>query len=547
MQILLDEIYRWDEYKRDGNALSHKGAAGIAGDISQILAECGNGYEAKIVDLLSSWGKYGSGICRVGDRLAAWVDHIRSYPIFYADTDTGLVISNSARLLMRQTGLREPDEDSVLEFMTAGYVSGSHTLCKDIKALRAGELLLCREGERPRIIRWFSYMPVGDNVSEPSDLRAEMGIVIDGIFKDLIERTDGRPIWVPLSGGLDSRIVLAKLHEHGHRNIQAFSYGPKYNFEAIYARKVAHSLGCPWRFVDVGGQEARAIFEGDDRRAFWEYADGLKAAPSMREYAAILKLRESGLLTKDAVLINGQSGDYITGGHIAKCWHVEGDHDANNFFETVIFKHYGLWPELNIPANLERIKQRISECLPDDWRAYKKSSEWAKAEEIWEYYARQVCLVINGQRIYDYLGYDWELPLWDKKLVDFCAKLPLACKHHQLLYKDYLTSYNYKGLFPRQEHNIWRWPVHMMWVLPAAKIIGMVAGKNAKKKFYDKMKYFGHYGDQYAFFERKFHKQLSSRIRNIFSLYVHRWVQENGSLVPSRLYRSLPIMREGGV
>ena len=40
-----------------------------------------------------------------------------------------------------------------------------------------------------------------------------------------------------MSGGLDSRLIISKLAELGHKRIIAFSYGPKGSFEVKIAKK----------------------------------------------------------------------------------------------------------------------------------------------------------------------------------------------------------------------------------------------------------------------------------------------------------------------
>ena len=58
--------------------------------------------------------------------------------------------------------------------------------------------------------------------------------------------------------------------------------------------------------------------------------------------------------------------------------------------------------------------------------------------EIWEYYERQVKFIIQGQRIYDYFGFDWYLPFWDGEAIRFWSEMPLELRKNQYLFKDYL-------------------------------------------------------------------------------------------------------------
>jgi hypothetical protein len=201
----------------------------------------------------------------------------------------------------------------------------------------------------------------------------------------------------------------------------------------------------------------------------------------------------------------------------------------NNFYNVIIGKHYDLWKQYKTQKNLEFIKNRIDIFLISIFgrkRPLKTSIDGAIYEETWEYDGRQICYVVNGQRVYEYFGYNWEMPLWEKEYVDFYQALPFNMKYDQKLYKDYLRNYNYKGLFPEKEPYIWRWPIPMLWVIPMAQIIGLF-GRSAKDKFYAVMRYWGHYANQYAFFDFKYHVKTAHKARNIIALYVPKFLKEN--------------------
>ena len=51
--------------------------------------------------------------------------------------------------------------------------------------------------------------------------------------------------------------------------------------------------------------------------------------------------------------------------------------------------------------------------------------------EILEFEDRQVKYVINGQRLYEFFGYEWRLPLWDSLYLNFWEKVPLEYKFDQ--------------------------------------------------------------------------------------------------------------------
>ncbi len=471
--------------------------------------------------------EYTSGIYENKHYIVAWVDHIRSTPIYYANVNDHIYISDNPRAIQTEADLNEFDKKSELQFAMAGYVTGSKTLICDLNILQNGEFLVWDKNNKKLIVkRYYQYAPDLSAKDNWVENEKKIGNIIDDSIIKIIERANGKTIWVPLSAGLDSRIILCKLHEHGYQNIQTFTYGPRYNFEAKQAKKIAKALNVPWQEIILSETILRKYFESDTRKNFWKYADGLKTIPCMREFSAIYYLHEKNMPKSGDIFINGQSGDFITGGHIPENWYNDDAHDMNKFFIQTIDKHYDLWFDLKTPSNLEQIKNHITDILPG-YNTDNNGLDLATYSEIWEYDCRQVCYVVNGQRVYEFFGYEWEMPLWEKTLVDFCQNLPIEQKKGQALFKSYLKDYNYKGLFPKKEPYIWRWPANMLWVVAVAKIIELTKGKDSKNNYYAYMRNKGHYANQYSFFSKSLHKATYKKCRSIISLYIPIWQSEN--------------------
>lgn len=536
MQFINDPKHHWTQQQKTAVTLYFKGDKDFALELLETKLE-------NISGTLQENQRFTSGVIETNDNIIAWTDHIRSWPIFYSQKGDKFFISNNARNVKNDANLSSVNDTSCLEFAMAGYVTGKDTLYNDLFCLQPGEYLIWNKNTKKlTITRYYRYTPILTDTTQDWDTNKHtLNELLDTITRNIIERAKGRPIWIPLSGGLDSRIILCKLHEHGYKNLHTFTYGPKFNFESKVAKKVAEKLTIPWVFISPTKSQIRRYFESDIRKYFWRTTDGLKAIASMREFSAIMNLREQSLVPDDAIFINGQSGDYITGGHISHHWTSNKNHEPSDLFTVLINKHYTLWKNINAPNDIEAVTSKIPELLPKDWEKANKPEEWASIEEQWEYDGRQVCLVANGQRIYDFFGYDWEMPLWEKSLVDFCETLPLEQKTGQALYKQYLKEYNYIGLFPETEPNIWRWPVPMLWVLPIAQIIGRVLGKNRKQNFYALMRYHGHYSNQFYSFPWNIHLITYKNARNVMSLNVRQWIIESTDIFSNTIEKKMGI------
>jgi asparagine synthase (glutamine-hydrolysing) len=532
MPVLNDNLFNWKSGSKESITALYKGSTDIAHAAFDAVEKADD--KDKIIKQLSiilqNLHDYTGGIIETDNYIIGWADHIRTWPLFYTQINDNFFLSQNAYLIKEKIPDADYDPVNLTEFKMGGYVTGKESLVKNLFCLNPGEFCIWDKKEKLLSLhKYYSYLPSFDSTTDKKIIIQQLDKLFDDLTHKIIDRCGGRPIWIPLSGGLDSRILLCKLNQHGYRNIQTFTYGPRFNFESFIARRIAKKLNVPWRFVSVPSEKLRQYFESNDRKSFWEFAGNLKTMPCMREYGALRFLREKNLIPADAVFLNGQSGDYITGNHISAESKNAEIYDEDLFYKIIINKHYDLWKSLKTPENISLLKHKINDIVKtasgEDVEV-KDGLSGARAEEIWEYEGRQICYVANGQRIYEYFGYDWEMPLWEKDFVDFFEPLPFDMKFGQNIYKEYLRSYNYKNLFPDKEPYIWRWPLPMLWVIPLAQVIGL-GGRKIKNNFYAFMRYWGHYANQYAFIDFEQHRKSIRDSRNIISLYVEKWLSEN--------------------
>lgn len=455
-------------------------------------------------------------------------DRVQGYTIYYSQK-TGEVFTNPQ-------DIENLDEQSALEMATAGYVLGNGTLDQDTKQLQAGELVFIDKTTKTPTIkthRHYCYKPK-PIISEKTEeqWKTELGTVVNSIMQRAIASCGDRPICVPLSGGLDSRLILAKLHEHGVKNLYTFSYGMKGNFEAEMAKKVAGMLGVKWFMVPSNPKSLRTLYKSSERKAYETDAHGLSRVPSYVEFEALKDLKEKELIPEDTIIINGQSGDYITGGHIPACLFENDNPSEDDMYRYILDKHFSLWKNLKTPEIEAKIKAHIAELLlPNDPELSAKDN-LIRQYESFEWQERQCKMVVNGQKAYDFFGYDWRLPLWDKELMDFYENMPWHLKYKQNLFKSYLKEYNYKGVFEFGSAEPKVWKPSQYWILCAGRMIGLLKSKDAKDDFYKKMYYYGDQYCQYALFDKTLFDSHYKDLRNMMSLAVLDYMKAHNILLP---------------
>ncbi len=413
----------------------------------------------------------------------------------------------------------------------AGFVTGTATLIEGLHQLTPGTVLLIpHDGAAPVSRRSVTYTPGRATRTATTDLAARLENVIDAAIDRVIVTADGSPVWVPLSGGLDSRLVLAKLQARGCTNLHCFSYGPRGNADAMVARAVAKRLDVPWHFVAISGGEMRQFFASQTRRDYWSFADGLSSVPNNQDLLPVIRLRESGVITDDAVIVNGQTGDFISGGHIPETL-FDDPHTVGTLLDAIVAQHYSLWNSLLTPSNIAAAIQRIRAVL--DLEAHSDTPlEPEAAIALWERFehdSRQANYIVNGQRVYDFLGLRWALPLWDGDVVAFWRDVPAASKRNQHLYRETWKSWDHKGVFsmPTRPVTAWSRPLSAV-IVPLSIAARLLGGRNRRDRWMTYARYLDRFGSHYQAFGWRTFAGHAPDARNPVSYYTRAWIDELG-------------------
>lgn len=373
------------------------------------------------------------------------VDAIRSIPLFYRKEAELIVASDELGQLRH--GDEPMDESSAMEYSTAGYVTGPHTLFQGIRGLQSGEHLSQARGDSGPISgRYFAYLPSYD-AEGPAEAHFDaLDSALLKAFGSVIESLDGRQALLPLSGGLDSRLVAWMFKRCGYDNLRCFSYGLPGNLQAVRARGVAEVLGYPWMAVSYSGRMWKEALESADLRSYWSFSANGVSVPHCDDWPAVKELRQRPDVSTDAVFVPGHTGDFISGSHLKYLFDPAWNDDPRAFDDAMISKHFSMWEDLaRIPTVRNAIGSRLKESLGE--LGDETDEDFARRYEYWEWQERQAKLIINSVRAYEFFGFSWRVPLWDRALMDFWSGVPIALKMDGYLYRSYLASCGPEGLF----------------------------------------------------------------------------------------------------
>jgi asparagine synthase (glutamine-hydrolysing) len=272
--------------------------------------------------------------------------------------------------------------------------------------------------------------------------------VIKNIFSRALEWCDGRQIVVPLSAGLDSRIIATTLKRLGYENVLCFAYGLPNNFESVKSKKVAEHLGFPWLHTEYSADSLHDALKSKEMREYIKFGCNGVSIPFIDDWVAIRDLRDKKLVDDDAVFMPGQSGDFIVGSHLRYLLDPTCHGNPKDIIGALLTKHFSLWEDIiTIPEVEKNITERLRNQL-SQWTG-ETLKERAAMYEYWEFHERQAKYCVNGGQVYDFFGYDWCMPLWDDEIIKFWQPISTELKMDSYLYRKYLATYDPYKLFQK--------------------------------------------------------------------------------------------------
>lgn len=178
-------------------------------------------------------------------------DRLDLHPVYYARLADGLMFGSGVRALLANSALpRTVDRLAVAQFLTFDHVLGDRSLLSHVKRLPPATVLTYRNDELGLRSYWQPLHPAG------YELRSEQEWM-DGLLVHLrraVQRQSrgALPAGLLLSGGLDSRVLLALLAEdQAPGALTTFTWGIPGCDDARFAREAAQQADVPNRFFEL--------------------------------------------------------------------------------------------------------------------------------------------------------------------------------------------------------------------------------------------------------------------------------------------------------
>ncbi|MHC1756373.1 MAG: asparagine synthase-related protein [Methanosarcina sp.] len=359
--------------------------------------------------------------------------YYHDYSSFYFSPKVkNLLFLNTDKLLQK---------DSMIDYFTIGYLPGDKTFFREIQQLPAGSILEYSKNELTITKYWNYEYSYNYDLRSKDELIDELGFLWQKAVEKRINKSE--KILIPLSGGLDSRAILAAaLKCTSKDNIITFTFGMPGSFDFEIGKLVARVAGV--KNIELGVEKDN--FES-------KYNISIKDSEGMIDATPYFALDGYTKMSKYSNKIYlGYMGDPIMGSHISlKMLNKKLNSDLD-YSEVInfIFKSQCLYDFEEIKYLFDRSffgDETINNSFGDSLNVLKKHSDMDMANfcALWDYVHRQ-----NKYTMFSTFRYNENFvfitPFLDNDLIDFMLSISPQLRINTNLYKSMLLK-KYPTLF----------------------------------------------------------------------------------------------------
>jgi asparagine synthase (glutamine-hydrolysing) len=377
--------------------------------------------------LISANGQF-SVIVEFPGAIMAAVDRLRNYPLFYARINGELILSDDCYKLAEIYPEKGICDKALTCLYSIGFTANNLTLIENIFQIEAGEYIL----EKDLLEKRFYYSSARAIIHQRDfDLTVnELEDVLREVFRDHFEALQNKFIAIPLSGGYDSRLIAALASVFHPQDLLCFTYGRENNREVAPAREAASRLGVKWINIVYNSQLIEGYMSDEYFNQYYEYASGLSSMFYLQDYFAVKYLKENRIIPEGTVFMPGFSGDSLAGSFFSQSF--EGHKNKSKIASRILDDKFVL-------VNPDHHKKKILHSLILEKLNRELKASW-KDYEDWEIKEMHAKFIINSAKVFSFFGYEYVLPFFDNKLIDFFTTLPFQYKLHKKLYDYVLTK-----------------------------------------------------------------------------------------------------------
>lgn len=410
-------------------------------------------------------------------------DRFGMEPLFYSFNASGIAFGSRIRDMV-SSGLVKPhlSAEGLAEYMVFCYLPGTRTLHDGVKRVPAGSAVVYSPAGAMRIERWYA-LSFADPVPDDEEAIARE-------YRDLLENAVSRRLGPSnpgalLSGGMDSSSAVTFARRHWDGPINSFGFrcaGASFD-ESVYARGLATALGVNHTEVEYGPEQPLSVMDAAAHMDVPFCDAGIEVGTWLLGGAAQSKVE---------YVLTGDGGDEIWASHPVYAaqklmrwydalhvprvvndglWHLASlvhDSDKKRNLPVVIKR---LLPMPGIPRDLQHFRwrayfasQQLSQILTPEWAAkikgvdpfdaVRKSFDGYQGPDdgispmLYSDYTTASSFYFSRLLLLRRFGIEPRTPYYDRKLVEFGARIPAHLKLEGVERTKRLFKRSMKGVLP---------------------------------------------------------------------------------------------------
>lgn len=359
-------------------------------------------------DLSGEWTR----ITTDGGTVRLTTDRLRSHHLLFAHVDGTWVVSDDPVRMRALIPSWRRDTEACEVFRHTGFTVGTRTLVRGVGATQAASTVELRPDGSWDQALWQDYCYTSPEVTRAEDFSERFSRAMDLVVGRLLERAGDRQLVVPLSGGLDSRLLAAWLVRLGAPRVVTFTYGKPGGREGVISRQVARALGLPWFSVDLDPARVARAWASPEGANFQELTWGLTSLPHVQDWYALRAIHRDTLVEHDAIFIPGHT--IVGNTHDEDVLERDSAPTREEVLTLIARHHASLQGRPGSFRNLPLLRQEVvragRECSWPGPRAAQELIEWFNLRE------RQAKYINNSMKGYEAFDYGWALPMLDNEI-----------------------------------------------------------------------------------------------------------------------------------
>lgn len=351
-------------------------------------------------------------ILNLPNQVLAAVDKYGVFELYYSLYKDVLYISDYVEDIVKETKQKQINLDGKRDFLYCGFILKGQTLLENIFSLPASNFL-----HYQKQLTITRYLKLTSNIPSKKPYHDQKKIfdeVVHKAAKRFVSSLNGKEVYVPLSGGMDSRFIILLLKKMNYQKVTCFSYGNTLFGEGRIARKVALENGYSFIKIPYKRYLWKRLFIDSFHMPYMVYGSNLSYMPHLMDYFAALKLKG-----KDIIIVPGHIGS------IAESY-VLPKYTKQDIINKIINK-YMFFYKRNDKKIYNHLYKRVTpyfDNLSDDSTVFEKNESYDQV--AYELYRSNH--IFRALKPYDFHKLIWRIPMMDSDIISFMNNLSLEDK-----------------------------------------------------------------------------------------------------------------------